>query len=102
MIKTQIQLPDALYREVKRVAEEREISLAEVLRRGAEYITRIYQPLGKERAQWTLPGPFPLETQPDPFADPDWRYKLHATCAEEKIACEPSAEYTAPRKKRQP
>jgi predicted DNA-binding ribbon-helix-helix protein len=30
MIRTQIQLPDALYREVKRVAAEREMSLAEL------------------------------------------------------------------------
>lgn len=56
MIKTQIQLPDFLYREVKRVAREREMSLAEVLRRGVEYITRVYPPLSlpHERA-WHIP-----------------------------------------------
>ena len=31
MTKIQIQLPDALYREAKRVAKEREMSLAEVM-----------------------------------------------------------------------
>jgi len=56
MIKTQIQLPDCLYREAKRVAREREMSLAEVLRRGVEYITRVYPPLisAHERA-WHIP-----------------------------------------------
>ena len=56
MIKTQIQLPDALYREAKRVAEEREMSLAEVLRRGVEYITRVYPPVvAIEGRAWQLP-----------------------------------------------
>lgn len=44
MIRTQIQLPDALYREAKRIAAEQEISLAEVLRRGLEHMQRIYPP----------------------------------------------------------
>ena len=56
MIKTQIQLPDRLYREAKRVAEEREMSLAEVLRRGVEYITRVYPPLSATEGQaWSIP-----------------------------------------------
>jgi hypothetical protein len=56
MIKTQIQLPDRLYHEAKRVAQEREISLAEVLRRGVEYITRVYPPLPRRGDDgWQLP-----------------------------------------------
>jgi hypothetical protein len=56
MIKTQIQLPDLLYREAKRVAKEREISLAEVLRRGVEYITRVYPPLvAPHKRAWQIP-----------------------------------------------
>lgn len=77
MIKTQIQLPDALYRQVKRVAKEREISLAEVLRRGAEYIIGVYPPLANKPAEDPLPGPFHLGLKQDPFAQPDWRYDLH-------------------------
>jgi hypothetical protein len=38
MIKTQIQLPDDLYRDLKRLAAAREWSLAETLRRGAEQL----------------------------------------------------------------
>ncbi len=56
MIKTQIQLPDSLYHEAKRVARERELSLAEVLRRGVEYITRVYPPLhAADPRAWQLP-----------------------------------------------
>jgi hypothetical protein len=40
MIKTQIQIPDHLYSEAKRIAREREISFAEVVRRGLEAIVR--------------------------------------------------------------
>lgn len=78
MIKTQIQLPDALYKELKRVASEREMSLAEVLRRGAEYITQVYLPIEPHHEDEGLPGPFHTELKTDPFADPDWRYKLNS------------------------
>jgi hypothetical protein len=52
MVKTQIQLPDTLYREAKRIAREREISFAEVVRRGVEYVTRIYPPLEVDATTW--------------------------------------------------
>jgi hypothetical protein len=58
MIRTQIQLPDQLYKEVQRVAETQEWSIAEVIRRGAEAITRAYPPIKKKRANpWRLPPP---------------------------------------------
>jgi len=79
MTKTQVQLPDALYRDAKRVAKEREISLAEVMRRGLEYITRIYPPLKKKekgRKAWTLPVPLKQGIKSDPFEDEDWRATL--------------------------
>jgi len=77
MIKTQIQLPDTLYRELKRVAKEREMSLAEVLRRGAEYITQVYLPVEKDNPDAALPGPFNVGLKQDPFANPNWRYELN-------------------------
>ena len=65
MVKTQIQLPDRLYREAKRVAAERELSLAEVLRRGVEYIARVYPPLTAEAgAVWELPKAVRTNLQP--------------------------------------
>ena len=59
MIRTQIQLPQTLYEEVKRVAREREMSVAEVVRRGVEYITRTYPPVASDEP-WSLPTPSDL------------------------------------------
>jgi len=42
MIKTQIQLPDELYRRVKAFAEQREWSLAETFRRAVEQMFERY------------------------------------------------------------
>ena len=70
MVRTQIQLPDALYDAAKRVAREREMSLAEVVRRGVEYITQVYPPVtGSE--PWSPPAASDL----GPFKAPeeDWR-----------------------------
>lgn len=53
MIKTQIQIPDNLYQEVKRIAAEREMSMAEVVRRGLEYIVAAYPE--KPSKKWTIP-----------------------------------------------
>jgi hypothetical protein len=57
MVKTQIQLPDALYREAKRLAREREISLADVVRRGVEMILSVYPHAVPRMGGWTLPEP---------------------------------------------
>jgi hypothetical protein len=38
MVKTQIQIPDGLYKRLKRLADEQEWSFAETLRRGAELL----------------------------------------------------------------
>ena len=40
--KTQIQLPEELYAELKEFARKREWSLAETLRRGAEILLQVY------------------------------------------------------------
>lgn len=42
MTKTQIQVPEALHRELKRFAKAREWSLAETFRRGAELLLEVY------------------------------------------------------------
>ena len=75
MVKTQIQLPEALYRDAKRVAREREISFAEVVRRGIEYITRAYPPLKAERGAWKPPAPRSLGAFRIPVED--WRLAAH-------------------------
>ncbi len=58
MVRTQIQLPDPLYREAKRVASQNDWSLAEVVRRGVEAVVRVYP--GMKSAQgnpWKMPRP---------------------------------------------
>lgn len=60
MVRTQVQLPDDLYRDAKRVAEEHEITLAEVVRRGLEHMIRIYPPRDAAAEGWRLPEPHRL------------------------------------------
>ena len=48
MTRTQIQLPDDVFAKAKKLCEAREISLAELARRGIEYILTLWQ---KARAQ---------------------------------------------------
>lgn len=76
MKRTQIQLPDRLFALAKSVADKKEISLAELVRRGLEYMVAV-TPGGADRAgAWELPKPQTLESQ-DPFTDPNWREQLH-------------------------
>ena len=81
MIKTQVQIPDHLYREAKRVAEEYEISFAEVVRRGLERVIPAFPRRGAA-GPWSLPV-LDLDLQVDPFEDPDWREK--ANMAERQV-----------------
>jgi hypothetical protein len=89
-ITPQIQLPDALYRRVKAMAAAREISLAELVRNGLEYMLRVSAGAEADAAAWTLPAPAALGGT-DPFADPDWRMRLHGReVAEDSIPSVPA------------
>jgi hypothetical protein len=55
MTRTQVQLPDALYQRAKRVAAEREVSLAELTRRGLELLLDRLPSQSPPRAAWKLP-----------------------------------------------
>jgi len=55
MKRTQVQLPDGLYLRAKRFANEREISLAEMARRGLELFLDRYPAPGGARKSWSLP-----------------------------------------------
>ena len=57
MVKTQVQFPDELFREAKRVAGEQEMSFAEVVRRGLEMVIQGYPPGRTPGHKWTLPPP---------------------------------------------
>ena len=55
MIRTQIQLPDQVYERARRVAKAKEISLAELARRGIETILDQYPTPEVIEAEWTPP-----------------------------------------------
>jgi len=71
MIRTQIQVSEELYREAKRVCREREMSLAELVRRGLEYVTSIHPPLSKMKGEWELPKPMHFGAPKAP--EEEWR-----------------------------
>jgi hypothetical protein len=56
MTRTQIQLPDEVYARAKRLCREREISLAELARRGIEHILNVYAPADTPKG-WAPPKP---------------------------------------------
>jgi hypothetical protein len=55
MTRTQIQLPDELYQRAKSFAAERELSLAEVARRGIELFIARFPEAPQPGSQWKLP-----------------------------------------------
>ncbi len=69
MIKTQIQLPDDLYAEAKRVAADYEMSFAEVVRRSLERALPAYPP---KTSAWQAPEPMSLGLRCEIGGD-EWR-----------------------------
>lgn len=63
MVRTQIQLPDDVYARARRVCDRREISLAELARRGLEYILSVYAPTPGTPGDWQPPKPRALGWQ---------------------------------------
>lgn len=57
MTRTQIQLPDETFARAKKLCEAREISLAELARRGIEYILSVYDPEPEANRDWQPPAP---------------------------------------------
>lgn len=57
MIRTQIQLPEETYARAKKLCEAREIPLAELARRGIEYILSVYSPETVVNREWQPPTP---------------------------------------------
>lgn len=56
MTKTQIQVPEELFRELRHFAKQREWSLAETFRRGAELLLQVYPESPQaDKAEWTPP-----------------------------------------------
>lgn len=57
MTRTQIQLPDDVLAKARKVCEAREISLAELARRGIEYILSVYAQEPGRPEDWQPPKP---------------------------------------------
>lgn len=75
MIKMQIQLPDHLYHDAKRITREYEMSFAELVRRSLEQAIPGYPHRNPEK-RWEMPlVDFPLNG--DPFKAEDWREVIH-------------------------
>ena len=55
MTRTQLQLPDELYQRAKRFAAQRELSLAEIARRGIEEYLAKFPENPTPKAEWKLP-----------------------------------------------
>lgn len=75
MVKTQVQIPDALFREAKRLAEENEMSFAEVVRRGLEEIIRHHPPNRSKSELWQLPPSYDMGEALAP--EEDWTVLCH-------------------------
>ena len=82
MIKTQIQFSDPLYHDLKRLAAERDLSLAEIVRRATErYVAQF--PAGRDKTpEWQLPPA--LNLGGDFLADPA-AIRAEAVAIEERI-----------------
>lgn len=57
MKRLQIQLPDKVYDRARKLCESREISLAEMARRGIEYILSVYNAASEDGHSWQPPKP---------------------------------------------
>lgn len=73
MTRTQIQLPDEVHARAKRLCQAREISLAELARRGIEHILNVYSSSAVSADEWHLPKPRNL----------GWKGLTHAQVKEE-------------------
>lgn len=62
MKRTQVQLPEPLYQQVKQLAARLDWSITEVLRRGAEYMVRTHRipETSTPGEGWKLPTAMPL------------------------------------------
>ena len=55
MIRTQIQFPDPLYQRLKAIADERDWSLAEVMRKAAEHFVSRFPERPQAGSAWRFP-----------------------------------------------
>jgi hypothetical protein len=73
MTRTQIQLPDPLYRRLKEVAAQQDWSLAEVMRKAAEHFVSRFPQTTPQAESWTFPT---LECGGEFLSDPGTRAEV--------------------------
>jgi hypothetical protein len=75
MVKTQVQIPDHLFKETKRIAGENEMSFAQVVRMGLEMLVRQY-PAGRQAPEVWRP-PEPLDMGAPLVPEEEWTALCH-------------------------
>ncbi len=95
MQRTQIQLPDHLFDAARALASRKEISLAELVRRGLEYLIATSPETAVSSEDWELPAPHDLNAT-NPFTNENGRADLHG--ARLRVA-ESSTAYKVKKKK---
>ena len=55
MTRTQIQLPEPLFDQLKRIAQQRDVSVAELIRRGMDIYVHSCADVETTQKQWTMP-----------------------------------------------
>ena len=85
MTRTQIQLPDDVYHRARAVCKRREISLAELARRGLEYILSVYATQPGAGAEWQPPKPRRLGWRG--LTDAAIKEQAQLTATEATVAC---------------
>jgi hypothetical protein len=75
MKRTQIQLPDTLYKKLKRFSEIEETTVTDIIRKASEYFLSLYPNREKLESTWELPRPQDLGV----FMTDDsgWRLRAH-------------------------
>ena len=84
MTRTQIQLPDDVYERARKICKSREISLAELARRGLEYILSVYSPQPGASGEWQPPKPRRLGWQG--LSDAELKQQAQLSSAEEAMS----------------
>ena len=84
MTKTQVQIPDELYRDAKRIAERYEMSFAEVVRRGLEHMRSHYLVGSAEKNAWEPIKPRNLGWRRD-FSPAELKEQARSTASEEGL-----------------
>ena len=99
MVRTQIQMPEMLYEQAKALATTREISLAELVRNGLEYMIRVSAPSTPKSKEWKFPEPINCTVNDSFFDNENWRYDLHMAHVEAPYIKAKAAKAAARKKK---